>query len=53
MGQLFSVISDFDAFVNDIPEITHGLGTPVLDMIYYYHCFLHSPKELGLDRMIW
>ena len=24
---------DFDGVENDIPEITHGLGTPVLDNI--------------------
>ena len=45
-------IVDFDGFQNDIPEITHGLGGPVLDIIYHYYCFFYSQKELGLDRWI-
>ena len=58
MGQLFQRLQlyssidvvDFDGFENDIPEITHGPGTPILGIIYYYYCFFSSQKELGLDR---
>ena len=45
-------VVDFGGFENDILQIIHGPGIPVLDIIHYYYCFFYSQKELGLDGYI-
>ena len=42
-------VGDFDGFENDIPEITHGPGTPVLDIFFlvsYFYSVLFKPDNL-------